>query len=192
MFLQDAKGLAQVYDQNIENQHEYIKDTKNVSQKLSEKASEMQGVTPYRTIVMSLPSALCLLPAQRVQSLNANEALFMPLSCRSEWWLPWCHRAICPFIQWILCLLECRSGERHIMVILRSRNKITYFLMILAWASPFKRMPFAFLVEDHSVYVRITLLKAENLASIVRPLLVPSIRSVWWWVLSTNATRIVS
>ena len=29
-----------------------------------------------------------------------------------------------------------------------------------------KRMPFAFLVEDHPVYVRITLLKAENLTLI--------------------------
>ena len=31
----------------------------------------------------------------------------------------------------------------HHMVILRTRNKITDFLMILAWASPFKELQFA-------------------------------------------------
>ena len=48
-FCSVQKNLARVYAQNIENQHEYIKDAKTVSQKLSGKASEMQGVTPYRT-----------------------------------------------------------------------------------------------------------------------------------------------
>ena len=46
MFLQRLEGLVQEYEANIQDEHARIKDAKTVSQALTEKASEMQAVTP--------------------------------------------------------------------------------------------------------------------------------------------------
>ena len=44
----------------------------------------------------------------------------------------------------------------HHMVILRSQNKITDFLMILAWASPFKH------ILDHTVFSNMFVMLRNN------------------------------
>ena len=79
MFLQRLDLLAQK-EKNIQDAHERTKDAKTVSQALTEKASEMQAVKPYKTIKRGyLPSALSPLLSHQVQSLSASGALFMPL-----------------------------------------------------------------------------------------------------------------
>ena len=50
MFLHRLERLVQEYEANIQDDHTRIKDAKTVSQALTEKASEMQAVTKYRTI----------------------------------------------------------------------------------------------------------------------------------------------
>ena len=50
MFLQRLERLVQEYEANIQDEHARVKDAKTVSQVLTEKVSEMQAVTPYRTI----------------------------------------------------------------------------------------------------------------------------------------------
>ena len=55
MFLQRLERLVQEYETNIQDEHVRIKDAKTVSQALTEKTSEMQAVTPSRTIQRGEP-----------------------------------------------------------------------------------------------------------------------------------------
>ena len=55
MFLQCLERLVKEYEANIQDDHTRIKEAKAVSQALTEKASEMQAVKPYRTIQRGEP-----------------------------------------------------------------------------------------------------------------------------------------
>ena len=183
MFLQQAKGLARVYDQNIENQHEYIRDAKNVSQKLSEKASEMQGVTPYRTIQHGEPP-ICPMPptcsaSTEPQHKQSIIRAFTHADLNGD--RPGATEQSVPSYNGVHDFLNAdqeKSKAYFHMSLINPQQVVNDIMDKLSTIIATKRMPFAFLVEDHPVYVRITLLKADNLASILCLLLVPSIRSV--------------
>ncbi|KAL8608986.1 hypothetical protein ACOMHN_050453 [Nucella lapillus] len=55
MFLQREERLVQAHEADIGEEHARIKDAKTVSHALTEKASEMQAVTPYKTIQRGEP-----------------------------------------------------------------------------------------------------------------------------------------
>ena len=71
MFLQRIERLVQGYEANIQDEQARVKDAKAVSQALTEKASEMQTVTPYRTIQRGEPPTRPLRSPQ-VQNLIAS------------------------------------------------------------------------------------------------------------------------
>ena len=55
MFLKRLARPVHDYEANVQDEHARIKDAKTVSQALTEKASEVQAFTPYRTIQRGEP-----------------------------------------------------------------------------------------------------------------------------------------
>ena len=80
MFLQRLERLVQEYEANIQDEHAHIKDAKTVSQALTEKASELQAVTPHRTIRRGEPPTHPM-PAT-FSSSTELQGKFMPLFAR--------------------------------------------------------------------------------------------------------------
>ena len=80
MFLQRLERLVQEYEANIQDEQARIKDAKAVSQALTEKASEMQTVTPYRTIQRGEPPTRPM-PATFSSGTEPHRK-FMPLLAR--------------------------------------------------------------------------------------------------------------
>ena len=80
MFLQCLERLVQEYEANIQDDHMRVKDAKTVPQPLTEKASEMQAVTPYRTIQRGEPPTRPM-PATSSSSTEPQRK-FMPLFAR--------------------------------------------------------------------------------------------------------------
>ena len=61
------------------------------------------------------------------------------------------------------------------MVILRTRNEITDFLMILAWASPFKEMGNNL---KCTLYLEFVVIGTQNSEQFIRPLVKDNIRVI--------------
>ena len=111
MFLQRLERLVQVYEANIQDEHARIKDAKTVSQALTEKASEMQAVTPYRTIQGGEPPTRPV-PATFSPGTEPQRST-CPHSRECERWPPWCNRAVYPFLYPVSRWLEYGAGKEQ-------------------------------------------------------------------------------
>ncbi|KAJ3602020.1 hypothetical protein NHX12_029780 [Muraenolepis orangiensis] len=154
---------------NIQDEHARINDAKTVSRALTEKVSEMQAVTPYRTIKRGEPP------------IRPKPTTF---SSSTE---PQCKRSIIHALACADMNGDCPDAAEqtipsysgfHAGLNMEQRKSKAYFhtsynqppnksvvndvMDKLSTIIATKRMPFAFLVGDHPVYVLITLLKAEN------------------------------
>ena len=170
MFLQHLNSQSTGI-QECEANVQRIKDAKTVSQALTEKTSEMQAVTPYKTIKRGEPpirpepstfssstepqQTRCVIhalaiaradvhgdrpdaAAQTIPSFNGFHATLNSEQRKSK-----------PYFHMTYNQPPGKSVVNDIM------DKLAVIIAT-------KRMPFAFLVGDHPVYVLITLLKAEN------------------------------
>ena len=172
MFLQhlnsESTGIQEC-EANVQGEQVRIKDAKTVSQALTEKTSEMQAVTPYKTIKRGEPpirpepstfssstepqQTRCVIhalaradvhgdrsdaAAQTIPSFNGFHATLNSEQRKSK-----------PYFHMTYNQPPGKSVVNDIM------DKLAVIIAT-------KRMPFAFLVGDHPVYVLITLLKAEN------------------------------
>ena len=85
MFLQHLEHQStgvRNYKANLLDEHVTIKDPKIVSQTLTEKESEMQAVTPYRTIKRGEP-AIRLKPTTFLSSTEAQRKRSIIHACRN-------------------------------------------------------------------------------------------------------------
>jgi hypothetical protein len=169
MLLQRQERLVQEYEANAQVEQARIKDAKAVSQALTEKASQMQVVTPYRTIKRGeLP--VCPKPPtyssstkpQRKRSIIHSLARVDENGNRPD-----ATEQTIPSYNGFHAGLNVEQGKSKAYFHMSynqppSKSVVKDIMDKLSAIITAKHMPFAFLVGDHPVYVLITLLKAEN------------------------------
>ncbi|CAJ1076504.1 hypothetical protein KUCAC02_009111 [Xyrichtys novacula] len=168
MFLQRLDHLAQK-EKNIQDAHKRTKDAKTVSQALTEKVSEMQAVTPYRTSKRGEPP-ICPKPTTFSSStepqpkrsiihalVRANENGDRPDAA---------EQTIPSYNGFHASLNKEQSKSKAYFHMsynqLPNKSVVNDIMEKLSHIIITKHMPIAFLVGDHPVYVLVTLLKAEN------------------------------
>ena len=83
MFLLRLERLVQDYEANVQDEHARTKDAKMVLQALTEKASEMQAVTPHRTNQRGEPPTRSMPTFSSSSEPQRKGALFLPLLART-------------------------------------------------------------------------------------------------------------
>ncbi len=163
MFLHRLERLVQEYEANIQDDHMRVKEAKAVSQALTEKASEMPAVTPYRTIRRDEPPTLCPLRSPQYRASAQAHAL-VRADVKDDR-----HGAAeqsIPSYNGFHVGLNMEQGKSkacfHIYSQPPNKSVVKDIMDQLTITIATKRMPFAFLVGDHPVDVLSTLLKAEN------------------------------
>lgn len=165
MFLQRLERLVRENKANIHDDNARIKDVKTVSQALNEKASKMQTIIPYRTIkhgeppIRPKPTTFSSgTEPQRKRSIihadlngDGPDAAEQTIPSYNGF-----HSG--------LNMEQMKSKAYFHMSYNQPPNKsvVNDVMDKLSTIIATKRMPFAFLVGDHSVYVVITMLKSEN------------------------------
>ncbi|KAL8590504.1 hypothetical protein ACOMHN_010940 [Nucella lapillus] len=169
MFLQRDERLVQAHEADIGEEHARIKDAKTVSQALTEKASEMQAVTPYKTIQRGEPPIRTEPTTFSSSTENQRKRSIIHALARADanGDRPDAATQAIPSFNGFHAGLKMEQGKSKALFH-KSYNQppnksvVNDIMDKLSTIITTKRMPFAFLVGDHPVYVLVTLLKAEN------------------------------
>ena len=169
MFLQRLEQHVLEYEANVQELHSRIKDVKTMSLALSEKMSEMQAVTPYKTTKRGEPPirpepatfSASTEPQQKRSIIHAL-ARVNTNGDRSE-----AAEQTIPSYNGFHAGLSSEQGKSKAYFHMSynqppSKSVVNDIMDKLTTIIATKRMPFAFLVGDLPVYVLITLFKAEN------------------------------
>ena len=165
MFLQHLEQQVLEYEANVQELHSRIKDVKTMSLALSEKVSEMQAVTPYKTTKRGEPPihpepatfSASTEPQQKCSIIHAL-ARVNTNGDRSEA----AEQTIPSYNGFHTDLSSSKAYFYTSYNQPPSKSVVNDIMDKLTTIIATKRMPFAFLVGDLPVYVLITLLKAEN------------------------------
>ncbi len=170
MFLQRLERLVQENERSIHSEHVRIKDAKAVSQILTEKASEMQAVTPYRTIQRGEPPIRSQSDAtlsSSTESQRKRSIIHALARMDMSGDRPDAAEQTIPSYNGFHVGLNMDQGKSKAYFHTSynqppNKSVVNDIMDKLSTIIATKHMPFAFLVGDHPVYVLITLLKAEN------------------------------
>ena len=169
MFLQRLEHLVPKDNASTDDEQVRISDAKTVTQALTEKASEMQTVTPYRTIMRGEPairpkpvSYSSSTKPQRKRSIIHSLARVDINGDR-----PIAAEQTIPSYNGFHAGLNMEQGKSKAYFHMSynqppNKSVVKNIMDKLSTIITTKNMPFAFLVGDHPVYVTITQLKAEN------------------------------
>ena len=169
MFLQCLEHQVLEYEVNVQELHSRIKDVKTMSLALSEKVSEMQAVTPYKTTKRGEPpirpepaTFSASTEPQRKRSIIHALARVKTICDRPD-----AAEQTIPSYNGFHAGLSSEQGKSKAYFHMSynqppSKSVVNDIMEKLTTIVATKRMPFAFLVGDLPVYVLITLLKAEN------------------------------
>ncbi|KAI4816806.1 hypothetical protein KUCAC02_009112 [Chaenocephalus aceratus] len=169
MFLQREERLVHKHEANTQDEQPRIKHAKTVSDVLTEKASEMQTVMPYRTVKRGEPpirpkptTVSSSTEPQRQRSIihalaRADVNGDRPVAAEQN--IPSYNGFHAGLNMW----QDKSKAYFHTSYNQPPDKSVVKDVMDkLVTIIATKHMPFAFLVGDHPVYVLITLLKAEN------------------------------
>ncbi|KAL8575003.1 hypothetical protein ACOMHN_064534 [Nucella lapillus] len=169
MFLQREERLVQAHEADIGEEHARIKDAKTVSQALTEKASEMQAVTPYKTIQRGEPPIRTEPTTFSSSTENQRKRSIIHALARADanGDRPDAATQAIPSFNGFHAGLKMEQGKSKALFHTSynqppNKSVVNDIMDKLSTIITTKRMPFAFLVGDHPVYVLVTLLKAEN------------------------------
>lgn len=169
MFLQHLDRLVLENEPNINDEQARVKDTKALSHALTEKASDMQAVTPYRTIKRGEPP---IRPEPAVFSSSTEpqrkrNIIHTLARLKTNGDRPNVAEQTIPSYNGFHANLNMEQGKSKAYFHTSynqppSKSVVKDIMDKLCNIIAIKHMPFAFLVGDHPVYVLITQLKAEN------------------------------
>lgn len=169
MFLQRVKRLVPENDAHTQDDEERIKDAKVLSQVLTEKASEMQVVMPYKTIKRGEPPIRPEPTTFSASTEHQQKRSILHVLARADvnGDRPDAAKQTIPSYNGFHAGLNAEQGKSkayfHISYNQAPNKSVVNDIMDkLSTIIATKRMPFAFLVGDHPVYVIITQLKAES------------------------------
>lgn len=169
MFLQRLERQVQVHETNVQELHSRLKDAKTMSLALTKKVSEMQAITPYKTIKRGEPPirpepatySTCTKTQQKRSIIHALARV------DTNGNRPGAAEQTIPSYNGFHASLNLDKGKSKAYFHMSynqppSKSVVNDIMDKLIGIIASKHMPFAFLVGDLPVYVLITLLKAEN------------------------------
>jgi hypothetical protein len=169
MFLQRQERIIRDNDGNTQEEQACTKDAKTVSRALTAKASEMQVITPYRTIKRGEPPIRPEPTTFSSSTEHQRKRSIIHVLARADvnGNRPDAAEQNIPSYNGFHAGLnvEQRKSKAYFHASYNqppNKSVVNDIMNRLSAIISMKRMPFAFLVGDHPVYVLITILKAEN------------------------------